>query len=419
MRRTLTIIASVIVVVGIAALIYFLFFTGNGGLSVNNGLPANPFPTSGSAQDAGSASDAGNDAGGDTGVQIAPRLVKITSKPVANGFVVLDATTTPVVSLASTTDASSTPALTPSYTVETRYIDRESGNMYAYRAADGTSARLTNHTAPGVEEASWLSDGSLAYLRFLTSDTDKSEHIDTYALPADGSDGYFLARDLGAVRTEGSKDIFTFMPSTSGSVGTIEKPDGSGAATVFSSPLAALHLAFSGADLLAYTKPSASLPGYAFLINRATGGFSTVLGPLSGLAVLANHAGTEALYSFVANGSESLTLFDMKSRVSTALPVATFAEKCAWAPDDTSAYCAVPASLTSPTLPDGWYQGVVHTSDRIWKIDLSAHVATLVADLQALSNAAIDAQGLALDPYGSTLVFMNKVDDSLWAYSLQ
>lgn len=420
MRRTLTILAVIVVLLGIAVAAYFLFFAGSGaGLTVDTST-GNPFGTP--SGNASNPSNNGSTAGSGTpstiaGVQVAPHLLKITSAPVARGFLVLDASSTIPVSLASTTATSSTPPK-PLLSTSVRYINRESGNMYAYDLGVGTSERLTNHTAPGVEEAAWVGDGSRAFIRFLTNDTDKSEHIDTYALPADGSDGRLLPRDLSQVLTQATSTVFTLMPNSSGSVGSLAKADGSAPAPLFTSPLSAIRVSFAGTNLFAYTKPSANLNGYAFTIDRKSGSFTKVAGPLPALTALPSPSGKEALVSYLTNGSFTFALFDVATHVMTTLPIATFAEKCVWAKDGQSAYCAVPTALTAENLPDSWYQGTVAFSDRIWKIDLIARAATLVANLpQLASKDPIDAVSLSVDRDENTLVFMNKRDGSLWAYS--
>jgi hypothetical protein len=413
MRRTLTVAAIVIVLLGILTAVYFLFFKKDSGLSVSNG---NPFGQGGAdvIDNGGPSNIGGTDAG--TATAVTPHLTQITAKPVARGFIALDASTTPVVST-STTTPPNTP-VAPSFAVEVRYIDRESGNMYAYEAADGGSKRLTNHTAPGVEETSWLPDGSVAYLRFLTDDPDKSEHIDTYALPADGSNGFVLPRDLTDVIPRTATSIFTLMPGTAGSVGTIEKADGSGNSALFTSPLSAITMKKDGANFLAYTKPAASLPGYAFTVDGSSGAFSQILGPLAGLAALPSPSGKQILYSYVQNGVVTLAFYDTATHAATTLPIGTFADKCVWTPDGMSAYCAVPSTIPpGATLPDAWYQGTTAFTDKIWRVDFTARVATLVADLPQLTETPIDAVSLTLDENASTLVFMNKWDDTLWAYA--
>ena len=114
-----------------------------------------------------------------------------------------------------------------------------------------------------------------------------------------------------------------------------------------------------------------------------------------------------------------LELVDTTTSESIALPVATIADKCVWATDDSAIYCGVPT--TSPAgavYPDDWYQGAVHFSDRIWKIQVAGRYAQLVLDFPKEAKDVLDAWALALDPSETTLVFVNKNDGSLWSYSL-
>ena len=69
-------------------------------------------------------------------------------------------------------------------------------------------------------------------------------------------------------------------------------------------------------------------------------------------------------------------------------------------------------------LPDDWYQGATSFTDRIWRIDLTTRLATLVVDPSQAGNVNIDAVNLTIDPNSQVLVFRNKKDSSLWAYSL-
>lgn len=101
------------------------------------------------------------------------------------------------------------------------------------------------------------------------------------------------------------------------------------------------------------------------------------------------------------------------------LPVATIADKCAWTADDSAIYCGIPVNPPSDySYPDDWYQGVVHFSDRIWKINVADRYAQLVLDFPNETKDSLDAEALAIDPMNTELVFINKNDGSLWSYSL-
>lgn len=413
-RRTLVIIASVVVVLGLLVGAYFLFFA--------NATPkltgvANPFGGSGSnVPDSSSVSPVGAPVQG-AGTVVALHLIKITDGPVAKGFAALFIpAATSSLPAASSTALNTNGVTPPSFDdIEVRYIDRASGNVYAYRITARTSTRLSNHTLPGVQEASWLNNGSLAFVRFLEKASDNTEHIDTYALPSSGEGGYFLDKDLEQVLV-GSSTIATLLSNNDGSVATLASPDGSNARSFFSSALSSLRIAFAGANLIATTKASQDLNGYSFSVDRTTGSFTQILGPLTGLATLPSPNGKLLFYSYSDRGKVYSQFLDLTTHNAIALPLATLSEKCVWTTDSTALYCGIPTSL-SGTLPDDWYQGVTSFTDRIWRIDIDSRTASLVFDPMQLAQVNIDAVGLTLDAQNRSLIFMNKRDGSLWSYS--
>jgi hypothetical protein len=400
-RRTLIIIATVLVLIGIAIAVYLLFIAPNRAHLTVGG--AGTFPASGN-----SAITPGSETTGpNAGTVVAPHLVKITEGPVALGFVGVDIQV-PAAGTAST--SSSTPT-TPD--VDVRYVDRASGNIYSYTVLGRVLTRISNKTLPGIQEASWLPNGSMAFVRYLSKDTDGTEHIQTYALPANGEGGYILQEDLDETAVMGSSTIFSLLTSTTGSVGTVASSDGTNVRTLFTSLLSSLIIKPSTGGYFAQTRASSQLDGYAFVVNK-DGTFSRILGPLRGLSILPSPNGSSLLYSYVDGSTVHLAVIDTKSHAATALPLGTLAEKCAWA-DEVTVYCGVPTSV-SGTLPDDWYQGTVSFSDRIWRIDLTARIATLVIDPTQIANTSIDIVGMTVDPNESALIFSDKATGSLWAY---
>jgi hypothetical protein len=300
---------------------------------------------------------------------------------------------------------------------EVRFIERQSGNVYAFRVHDRVLTRTSNQTLPGIQDAVWTLDGARAFVRYLTRAVDGIERIDTYALSAGGEGGYFLEQDLEQPAVSGTSTVFSLLPSTSGSIGTLMNPGGTNARTLFTSALSRLTVGFSGSNLIATTKASAGLDGYTFLVSRTDGGFERLLGPYRGLTALANPEGTAILFSYVDRGRTYLQVLDLATRSATALPLSTFTEKCAWAPGGRAVYCGVPTALAG-NMPDDWYQGATTFSDRLWRIDLDTRLATLIVDPGQVADVAIDAVALTIDPESDALIFMNKKDGTLWAYDL-
>jgi len=402
MRRALIIIAIILVLLGIGVATYFLFFARTAGIAVApTGSVSLPVAGQQEVPDIGIVNTSS------TTPVIAPvpvsaRLVKISAGPVVLGEVLVDI---------PAKNASSSPG------VAINYIERESGNVFSYLTNTKTITRTSNKTIPGIQSASWLPNASLAFVRYL-SGTDFST-INTYALPANGVGGFFLPQNLTDIAVS-STSVLTLTSGVNGSVASLERTDGTHAISIFSTPLSALRVSFAGKNqYLAYTKPSATLPGYAFLVS-GTGRFSPVVGPQNGLVALASPSGKWVLVSYTLVNAMQMTLINTVTGETFPLPVATIADKCAWMADDSVIYCGIPMNPPANiAYPDDWYQGAVHFSDRIWKIQVSGRYAQLVLDFPKETNDdSLDAEAMAINSFGTVLSFVNKNDGSLWGYSL-
>lgn len=401
MQRTLTIASIVIVLLGLGIGAYFYFFAGSASITVVPGGSAS-FPT---AADTSVPTQDNLDSTGDsaigTPIAAAPRLVQISAGPVVPGEVVLNI---------QPENASSTPE------VAVRYLERQSGNVFSYSPSTQKITRINNKTIPGIQSASWLPDGSSAFVRYLSGNDFST--INTYALAATSSEGSFLAQNLSDIAVSATGALTT-ASGVNGSSISLANADGSHSSTLFTTPLTSLRVSFAGENqYLAFSKASATLSGYAFLVN-AKGRFSRVAGPLPGLVALASPSGAWVLASYTQGGTLRTELIDTVKGTALPIPVATIADKCVWAADESTVYCGIPMNPpTTYAYPDDWYQGAVAFSDRIWKIDVENRYAQLVLDFSQANKGSLDAESLAIDPAKTTLVFVNKNDGSLWSYSL-
>ncbi|KND51214.1 MAG: hypothetical protein ABA06_02800 [Parcubacteria bacterium C7867-001] len=416
-RRILIIVASIVVGLGVLAAVYFIFFAPSSPTLTTGG--ENPFGNTGSNDVTGGNTNGNTDTGiisQGAGKKLSARFIQVTAAPVVAGFAAVYVPAPKAGQTATTSTSTPAGTLAPTDDTDIRYIDRASGNVYSYKFHADASTRLSNKTVPGIQTAAWVADGSLAFTQYLSKDDAGDEHIETYALPANGEGGYFLERDLDEVTTSASSTVFSLVKNSSGSIGTTARSDGSNVKTAFSSVLSSLSVRFAGKTFVATTKASSGVPGYSFLVD-ASGNFSRLLGPLSGLATLPSPSGKSVLFSYTDGGTPRLAVLSVATRTITALPTPTFAEKCVWSPDETNVFCAVPKKI-SGTLPDDWYQGAVRFADRIWKIDLVSRLAVLTIDPSNVTGTDIDVQNLTLDPKADILVFMNKRDSSLYAFDL-
>lgn len=406
MRRPLLIFAALVVLTGIGAVIYLFFFSGTPAVTVSGGSP-------GTLPSAGQAATTAQTTGGLGGTPIAgpskvtSRLIEISSGPVVPGTFTGD---TKAVAGSSTTPA--TPA-----DIVVRYIERQSGNVFAYSHSAGAITRTSNRTIPGIIGASWLPDGSVAFAQYL-SGTDLST-VNTYALRADGTDGFFMPQGLAGIAVS-STSVLALASGVNGSAVSQYHVDGTHASELFTTPLSSIAASFAGKNqYLVWTKPSATLSGDAYLVS-AKGVFSRIAGPMNGLSALASPSGHWVLVSYVQGSALAMELVDTVTHTATPLPVATIApDKCVWASDESAAYCGIPAAAPQNyAYPDDWYQGAVRFDDRIWKISVNGRYAALVLDFKKDTSQSLDAVGLSVDANQSWLTFVNKRDGSLWGYSL-
>ncbi len=403
MRKFLIILGALTVLGGIAGAVYYFFFRPTVKVSF---IPSPSLPGAGQASSTppeststttSSVPDTTTSPQTTTPIASSARLSQINAGPVVPGIAVI-----------STPSSPTAPADTM-----VNFILRQSGNVYSYSLARGETTRTNNKTLPGIQSARWTPDGSLAYVQYLTG-ADAST-INTYALPKEGGGGYFLNQNLSDLAV-GSSSVLTLTSNTTGSVLALSKP-GASPTTVVTTPLSALRVAFAGKQrYLVFTKPSGTLLGSAYVVD--TTGFSRVAGPLLGLTALPSPSGKVIAVSYISEGSLTLSLATASSTALIPLPVTTLTDKCVWASDDTSLYCGVPTSLPLATYPDDWYRGVIHLSDRIWRIHVADRYAELVLDFAKETSSPLDAESLAVDPRGTVLSFINKNDGSLWRFKL-
>lgn len=173
-------------------------------------------------------------------------------------------------------------------------------------------------------------------------------------------------------------------------------------------------------------KASDGIGGYTFVLSTngppaQAGALMPLVENTSGLTVLAKDKAT-LIYGAA---DSSLTLYvRLPAQAGSpagevSLPLRTTADKCVWAHGtNLVAYCAVPrlpaqagATLGSRTLLER-YQGVRHTSDTWYRVNISAGTAEEI--FAGDGSAAIDVEKPAIDAGNRYIAFTNAADKSLW-----
>jgi hypothetical protein len=195
------------------------------------------------------------------------------------------------------------------------------------------------------------------------------------------------------------------------------KADGSQQKRLFSSALPNWRLyylpgATQKADkIILVQSASDGLSGYAYEVQNGT------LEPIThapGLTLLPRASGG-FLSGQSSSGNLAFFLTRSQNDAPIRLSIKTVADKCAWAPSGTLAYCAVPQNAPTGDFLNNWYRGIVHTSDAIWRVGVSSSTAELVYS----PENTIDVKDPVIDTTGTHIAFINAIDDTLWILRLE
>lgn len=321
-----------------------------------------------------------------------------------------------------------------------RYIDRATGHIYDTNLGTLEKTKVTNNTLPKIYEAYFRSDGNAVLLRSLKDNSDVIENLSLTLTPpkatvstASTSSGQAsspqastlyavsstaLRGDISAVAVGSGNTLIYVLRDNSSIVSSTF--NGTGARTLLTSAFTDWRLNTAGNSLIAYTKASADVPGYAYALNTSNGVFTKILGPLNGLTAIQNNLGNRILYSYVENNKMRSFTKNLTSNALSEISPTTLAEKCIWSIKKAGIlFCAAPTDAPGALEPDLWYRGVTHFSDRIWLFDTNTDIARVLVEPKQSLRIDIDVFEPKLSPDEDYLIFINKTDLSLWALRLE
>lgn len=404
-KKTLIIIISVVLILLLVGLIgYYLFIQSSGGTPGGPGAVfKNFFPFGGET----ATTTAGFNGETSTTTPETPNLVdftkklrKISSEPVA-GAGVLDVKAGTLV----------------------RHIEKATGHIFETELFSPNQIRISNTTIPMVYDAVWGNKNNSLVARYLEDD---NQTVDTYGISikevATSTENAITAvkfpANLSDISAFGSS-VFSLEQKAGSSVGYISNFDGSKRVTVWVSPVKELLSQYFNSKTVALTtKPDENTAGFLFFVNTGNGAVTEVLGNVLGLSTLVNDLGTRVLLLSEGNGPQ-MFVYDLKSKSYKNETPVTFPEKCVWSKKDrTIVYCAVPQEVVGVSSLTAWYRGLISFTDSIWRYDTKNNISSMIENLYADSNEQIDVIKPILSDSEQYLVFINKIDDSLWSLDL-
>jgi hypothetical protein len=162
------------------------------------------------------------------------------------------------------------------------------------------------------------------------------------------------------------------------------------------------------------TKASGFVPGFMFSLDPKTGQTKKILGDIYGLTTNTNPDMTKILFSKSTDRSLIFGMHDTTDGKKYSLGITTLPEKCTWSITGGTIYCGVPRILPGGVYPDEWYQGIIHTSDQIVRID-----PTQLYDNEILvdpedENVTVDTVNIQVDNNERYTAFIDKNTNLLY-----
>jgi hypothetical protein len=311
-----------------------------------------------------------------------------------------------------------------------RYIEKATGHIFEVEMFSPKNERISNTTIPLVYNAVWGNNASSLIARYLDDD---DVTVSTYSISLKNISttttavssttentiaGLAFPGGISDVSVSGTS-VFYLVQSTNASQGFVSNFDGSKKKLIWNSEIKELNSQFVNDKTVALnTKPYQNIPGFLYFVDTTTGGVKRILGNIPGLSTLSDNLGASVLY--LEQGSTvKFLLFDVKSKTKKEISPRTFPEKCVFSKKDSSiVYCAVPKILIDNTTLTSWYQGKISLSDDIWKYNLKDGTSNILGSLSEEAGGNIDVTTPLLSQSEQYLVFINKIDNSLWSLDL-
>lgn len=320
----------------------------------------------------------------------------------------------------------------------TWYIERNTGNLYRLKPG-GSPERISNTTIPKIAQFFGVENkaGAQLIIRYLKNNKIQN-YLANVKIATSTSGESFINPDGQSVPGELTG---SFLPSTANEFAA--SPDRNSLAyldrnnnqtrlvvtdwgmkkpgTIMTSPLLELKLNWlATSTILLSTKPSGTVPGYAYNFDTKTGKLTRLINNVPGLSILPSPNGKKLLYSGTGSTGPFLALYDVKGQKVNRLSLNTFADKCTWSEDSVMIYCGVPAQTPAGIYPDQWLSGEITLSDRLWQIENATTTTTKMVFNPALQNVKdLDVQQIAYSQVDDKLYILNKSDLNLWSLDLK
>ncbi len=295
-----------------------------------------------------------------------------------------------------------------------RYVERGTGHIYEIDLSGGMERQISLTTVPKTTEAVFSPDTETVVLTSYEGET-KKVSVGKIRTEKSALDVTELTSNAENISFRDNTDIYFSKTQSDQTIGYAFNSDTNGQEIVFQIPLTDVTLEWGNGLEKFYVFPKAAkdLEGALYVIEKNT------LKPVSKAApgFTAMVGDSYFVTSYIKNNrfiAESI-----HGNLTTQHGVPMFKEKCVFDTTADGVWCGAPLDSTSPDYLSSWYKGSITSEDYIWYTDLTGDKSTLVGYLPKLSGRILDVYGMALQENGASLLFSNKIDQTLWIYRIK
>lgn len=295
-----------------------------------------------------------------------------------------------------------------------RYVAQENGFVYDYIPKYKKSYLISNTAIPKIQYAEISPSGNTIVFRYLDTDM-KTEKALVGTLGSNNIE--FLPDNIESVGFSGITDDIVYVRHTNLGSQTIIRDKNGKTTPVYDSGLMEWNAHFLGNDFITMTNKASEITnGYAYKVDKKTKTIKKIISEKAGLTTLPSPLGNYVLYSQTEKAGPVMYLYTVKDGTIRKINKMGMTEKCSFGGDDKSLTCAVPKAFDNVRYPDGWYQGIIETTDSIYRYTTDNLNERYIGDLGREVNGKFDTLKIDSDPSGQNIMLIRKTDMSLWIY---
>lgn len=233
--------------------------------------------------------------------------------------------------------------------------------------------------------------------------------------------GFFLPQNITSISMNPAGDkVFYIQKDNAGIIGILRNLLTETKETIFESTFSEWTSNWDNNNAIELTtKPSYAAIGYSYTLSPDTERYFKSIKERNGLTVKPSPDGNYFLIHEADSFSPKLSIHDIETQRDRPLNIQTHTDKCVWSDNSKYIYCGIPNALGyGNEYPDTWYQGLEHSTDGIWKINVETLEEERIVDIRREYDESLDIESITIDEKSEYLYFIDKVTEELWSYRL-